>query len=156
MGSNIIRENGRHYHHLSDTDVAVIVTSVKELRKSGTPRMSGMSEIARDAGCSVDTVYRIYRQSMVELMKPSSKADGFDVSSVEHHATAAVFRRQKGRRVSSMNACKREKASPFIDRCLAYIKESRLHTIDEAVGYLGPTFPGTIICTKTFYNYVNG
>jgi len=74
MGSNIIKEDARHYHHLSDTDVAVIVTRVKELRKSGTPRMSGMSEIARDAGCSVDMVYRIYRQSIVELMKPSPKA----------------------------------------------------------------------------------
>lgn len=97
MGSNIIKENGRHYHHLSDTDVAVIVTKVEGLRKSGAPRMAGMYEIARDAGCSVDTVYRIYRQSMVELMKPSPKADGFDVSSVEHHADAAVFRRRKGR-----------------------------------------------------------
>lgn len=156
MQASILKENGRHYHHLSDTDVAVIVTRVKELRRNGTPRMSGMSEIARETGCSVDTVYRIYRQSMVELMKPSPTADGFDVSSVEHNANAAVFRRRKGRQVSSMNACKREKSSQFIDRCLAYIKESRLHTIDEAVGYLGPTFPGTVICTKTFYNYVNG
>lgn len=68
---------------------------------------------------------------------------------------AAINRRKVNKIKSFSNNQKINKVYDFINRCLEYIKASKLHTIDEAIHVIGKDYNGSKICTKTFYNYVN-
>lgn len=151
----IIRNTKNNFHHLTDTRVIEIITKVNCLRESGKSRVEGMKKIAFEEGCSLDTVYKIYRSSKVEFKDPNSNGTGYEIIRVEHSSDAAVNRRKVNKIRSLSNNQKADKALDFITRCLAYIKASKLHTIDEAVHVIGNGYSESKICTKTFYNYVN-
>lgn len=151
----IIRNTKEKFHHLTDNQVVEIIVKVNILKESGKPRVEGMRKIASEAGCSIDTVYKIYRSSHVEFSEPNAYGTGYDVIRVEHLSYAAVNRRKTNRIKSLSNNEKVNKVSDFIRDCLDYIKQSKLHTIDEAVHVIGKDYNGPKICVKTFYNYVN-
>lgn len=153
--TTIIRNPRENFHHLTDTRVVEIITKVNILRESGNPRVEGMKRIAFEAGCSLDTVYKIYRSSQIELKEPDSNGTDYIVVSIEHCSDAAVNRRKQNKIKSLSNNQKINKAYDFINRCLDYIKVSKLHTIDEAIHVIGKDYNGSKICTKTLYNYVN-
>ena len=69
MGFSIIEQNSRTFHHLSDVVVAEIVTKVNLIDRTVGNVTARMKEIARESGCSLNTVYRIYRSSLVTMAK---------------------------------------------------------------------------------------
>ncbi|MDD7328592.1 MAG: hypothetical protein PUG97_02360 [bacterium] len=70
-------------------------------------------------------------------------------------ADAAIYIRRHNRMASQAIGSKVSKCDAFIRSCLAYIRESRIHTINEAVNTVGMNYTGKTVCTKTFYNWVN-
>ena len=156
MGAEtIIRQKTIRYHHLDDIRVTEIITKVSLLRKSGSPRTEGMRRIAEESGCGINTIYRLARLSDVELKKWDIRKADYVTYHHEMSTDAAIYIRRRNRMASLANGSKISKCDAFIRSCLAYIRESRIHTIDEAVNTIGRNYTGKTVCTKTFYNWVN-
>ena len=156
MSFTIIGQNGRSFHHLSDVVVAEIVTKVNLIDRTVGNVTARMKEIARESGCSLNTVYRIYRSSLVTMAKDYDVINGrYTIDHFEHTAQAAIRDRADKRSRSLANCHKRKRCDGFVMKCLEYMKGSRLRTIDEAVHVVGAEYRGEKCCMKTFYNWVN-
>ena len=91
MSFTIIGQNGRSFHHLSDVVVAEIVTKVNLIDRTVGNVTARMKEIARESGCSLNTVYRIYRSSLVTMAKDYDVINGrYTIDHFEHTAQAAI------------------------------------------------------------------
>lgn len=156
MGFTIIGQNSRTFHHLSDVDVTKIITKVNLIDRTLGNVTARMEEIAKESGCSLNTVYRIYRSSLVTMMKDYDVVnERFKIDHFEHTAEAAIRVRAVKRSRSLANCHKRKKCDGFVRKCLEYMKGSRLRTIDEAVHVVGAEYREEKCCMETFYNWVN-
>ncbi len=151
----IIKASKAKYHHLDETTVTMIIAKVEKLRKGNRRRTEGMKEIARENGCSLNTVYRIYRLSEVDIQRFDYRKAEYVHDHFEHDHYAAKNIRRERRDASKNNGSKFAKCAAFIRSCLFYIRESKIHTIDESVSFLKAGYTGNTVCTKTFYNWVN-
>ncbi len=68
--------------------------------------------------------------------------------SEEISADATIYKRRRNKMASLANGSKRDKCDSFIRSCLAYIRESRIHTIDEAVYVVGRNYTGKLYVPK--------
>lgn len=156
MGAtNSIRQTRSKYHHLDDVTVIEIVTKIKIIREEIKGRTAKMKALASEYGCSLNTLYRLARISLIEMCVWNYKSVSYETDHFELSADAAIYRRRVNRKKSLSNANKRHHCEPFVRSCLAYIKASKIHTIDEAVNTLRKDYSGMTVCTKTFYNWVN-
>ena len=151
----IIRQKTIRYHHLDDIRVTKIITKVSLLRKSSSPRTDGVRKIAEESGCGINTIYRLARLSDVKFKKWNIRKTDYVTHHHEMSADAAIYIRRHNRMASQANGSKVSKCDAFIKSCLAYIRESRIHTIDGAVNTVGRNYTGKTVCTKTFYKWVN-
>ena len=110
MGFSIIEQNSRTFHHLGDVAVAEIVTKVNLIDRAAGNVTARMKEIAAESGCSLNTVYRIYRSSLVTMAKDYDVINGrYTVDHFEHTAEAAIRDRANKRSNSLANCHKRER-----------------------------------------------
>ena len=147
MAEKIIRKKRRRFKHLRREEVAEVVTAMDRTEGRTLEKVKG---IARKAGCSVATCYRLYGESRIEALGPSGQRRE------ERHVSAVLTPRETFRkRNSSGNARKAEKAAGFLRLVSDYVREDRmLRTLEEAwhairgAGYSGPS-----VCVKTLYSY---
>ena len=122
MSFTIIGQNGRSFHHLSDVVVAEIVTKVNLIDRTVGNVTARMKEIARESGCSLNTVYRIYRSSLVTMAKDYDVINGrYTIDHFEHTAQAAIRDRADKRSRSLANCHKRKRCDGFVMKCLEYM-----------------------------------
>lgn len=150
---NIIRHR-KGYRHLTHDEVIMIVERVKALEKSDGPLVSGKRAIAEEAGVRLDTVYRIERDSLVELKRFDRRQCRYLTDHFELSAAAAAHVRDVKSARCHQNARKLEKAAPFLRAVFGYIMaDRRIRTIDEAVGLTRKEWKGETVTTRTAYDY---
>ena len=118
MAEKIIRKKRRRFKHLRREEVAEVVTAMDRTEGRTLEKVKG---IARKAGCSVATCYRLYGESRIEALGPSGQRRE------ERHVSAVLTPRETFRkRNSSGNARKAEKAAGFLRLVSDYVREDRM------------------------------
>lgn len=150
---DIIQEKKR-YFHLNDATVITLFTEFCIIDAAGGDRTRKKRDLAKQLGCSLSTIYRIFRQSRVILAYPSDIRKE-PVPKEVLDCNAILYARSQGRKKSCRNASKGEKALSFMLACVAGLGKdnSKVTSVDEVVHTTAPIH-GQKVSTKTLYKYI--
>ena len=92
--------------HLSDANVGYIIASMENISSMNGDKMEAIRKLSDDVGCSVSTIYRIYKGFLVA---PNAQTDiRYDpVEKHERTVASVVNIRHEAKEKSKINACRR-------------------------------------------------